>query len=152
LSILAVSGASGGSVTRALNGDVLFTASSSFAGTASFQYTVADGHLGSDRGQVSILVTSPAQPHAVSAVNAPTFSASAFVGADTLVFAPTLKGVGGLTAEQSSMHVPSLWTLDVWPSIPHDGHDTARALEHPADLGLNADHHAHLTSVHDWIL
>lgn len=52
----------GGTVQRAANGDILFTASAGFSGAASFSYSVSDGAGGSDTALVRLSVSAPPPP------------------------------------------------------------------------------------------
>mgnify|MGYP000508790167 CR=1 FL=1 len=58
LSIISVQGAVNGSVSLS-GGAVVFTPAPGFLGTASFTYTVSDGHGGSDTATVTLNVTTP---------------------------------------------------------------------------------------------
>ena len=58
LTIVAVSNATGGSVSLDGNGDVLFTPDANFHGAASFDYTVSDGNGGSASATATINVAS----------------------------------------------------------------------------------------------
>lgn len=60
LSLTNVGNASNGTVSLGANGDVLFTPSLFFLGTATFDYTVSDGNGGSDTATVSLNVALPA--------------------------------------------------------------------------------------------
>ena len=57
LALESVSNATGGSVLLNTFGDIVFTASPDFFGTATFEYTVSDGVGGTDTGLVSLNVT-----------------------------------------------------------------------------------------------
>lgn len=57
VSIDTITAVSGGSVAFDANGDVVFTPNADFNGTASFSYTITDGHGGSDTATVSVGVS-----------------------------------------------------------------------------------------------
>lgn len=57
LTITSVSGAAHGSVVLGADHSVLFRAAAGYTGLASFQYTVSDGHGGTDRATVSVMVS-----------------------------------------------------------------------------------------------
>jgi Ca2+-binding RTX toxin-like protein len=60
LSIIAVSGATHGSVVLNAGGNPVFTPAGNYSGAASFSYTISDGH-GSSRANVQFTVDAPAQ-------------------------------------------------------------------------------------------
>ena len=62
IAITSVSGAQGGSAILTSGGDVRFTPDLGFVGTAKFTYEVSDGNGGSDRAEVSIVVSGPPAP------------------------------------------------------------------------------------------
>ncbi|MDB5425721.1 MAG: thrombospondin [Phenylobacterium sp.] len=57
LTITAVSGGANGTATLNLDGTVTFTPNANYNGPASFDYTVSDGHGGSDTATVNVTVT-----------------------------------------------------------------------------------------------
>ncbi|EME67601.1 outer membrane adhesin-like protein, partial [Paramagnetospirillum caucaseum] len=57
LSLVSVDNAVNGAVSRAANGDVIFTPNTDFNGAASFDYTVSDGHGGTSTKTVAVDVT-----------------------------------------------------------------------------------------------
>lgn len=58
LTITGLSGVSGGTVTLS-GGQIVFTPTSGYIGTASFNYSIADGHGGTDTATVSLNVAAP---------------------------------------------------------------------------------------------
>jgi Ca2+-binding RTX toxin-like protein len=56
LSVVSVSAAKGGTVSRAADGTITFKAKDDYAGPASFKYTVSDGHGGTSTAIVSLTV------------------------------------------------------------------------------------------------
>ncbi len=63
LNVTGVSAASGGSASLNNAGNVVFTPSSNFSGTAGFTYAISDGEGGSDTARVSVIVQdAPTQP------------------------------------------------------------------------------------------
>lgn len=69
LTITAVSAAQHGAVSLTSGGAIVFKAATGYTGPASFQYTVSDGHGGSDTATVSLLVTRNAALHAITGTN-----------------------------------------------------------------------------------
>jgi VCBS repeat-containing protein len=57
LSITGVGGASHGTVSLDADGNVVFTPEANYSGTATFQYTVSDGHGGTDTATVTLQVS-----------------------------------------------------------------------------------------------
>jgi hypothetical protein len=62
LVIASVTSLAGGTAELGSNGAVTFTAESGFTGSASFSYTVSDGHGGFDTASVALDVTAPPEP------------------------------------------------------------------------------------------
>jgi len=67
LTISGVSNAIGGTVELTVGGDVLFTPTPNFSGTASFDYSVADGHGGFSTATVTVAVAAVADAPIVTA-------------------------------------------------------------------------------------
>jgi hypothetical protein len=59
LKIVGVSGPTGGAVSLTNTGDISFTPTTGFTGTARFTYTISDGKGGTDSANVSVGVTAP---------------------------------------------------------------------------------------------
>ncbi|MGE5518197.1 MAG: tandem-95 repeat protein [Bacteroidota bacterium] len=68
LTITGVGNASHGTVSLDANGNVVFTPDANYHGTATFQYTVSDGHGGTDTATVTLQVTSENDAPVVSMV------------------------------------------------------------------------------------
>ena len=69
LTITGVGNASHGTVSLDANGNVVFTPEDGFTGTATFQYTVSDGHGGTDTATVTVTVEAANDAPVVSVVN-----------------------------------------------------------------------------------
>ncbi len=97
LRIVSVADAKGGSAVRGADGSVAFKANADYTGTASFNYTISDGHGGQSTATVAIKVISDlAKPHIIVGtpgkdVLTSTHGNDVFVGkadSDVFVFAP----------------------------------------------------------------
>ena len=164
LAIAKVGGATGGTVTKALNGDVVFTAAANYVGPASFQYTLSDGHGGSDTALVSISVTGP---HLITGT----------LGRDTLVATSANDLIRGLTGADTFVFAPggghdeiSDFEVGISPLAPHDtidlrafhftsyaallthvtqsGHDTIITADTSTDIRLDDVQRSQLTAGH----
>lgn len=62
LRVSAVGTAANGIVAINLNGTVTYTPNAGFSGSDAFDYTVSDGHGGTDTGRVTVTVTLPPEP------------------------------------------------------------------------------------------